>query len=255
MLWHKSWLETRARFLVGLALAICAALSVVMLYTRVGELLQLAPPPDTGGVLGRKIREAVVLAQDYRGYVWSQWFAHQLTQMWTLFALLLGSGGLRSQSSRGGALFTLSLPVSRGRMVGVRAAVALAELAVLALVPSLVLVALSPAIGQSYSIADAVVHALCVAVGGSVLFSLTFALSTLWADLWRPLLIALLVVVVLSLAQTVFPELSRFSVFGVMSAEGYFQGDGLPWLGLSASAAVSAALLWGAARNIARQDF
>ena len=40
-----------------------------------------------------------------------------------------------------------------------------------------------------------------------------------------------------------------------MSAEVYFRGGGLPWLGLLASAAVSAAMLYGAARNIARQDF
>ena len=53
--------------------------------------------------------------------------------MWTLFAVLLGTGGLLSQASGGGALFTLSLPVSRNRLLGVRAATGLAELLVLAL--------------------------------------------------------------------------------------------------------------------------
>jgi hypothetical protein len=44
-------------------------------------------------------------------------------------------------------------------------------------------------------------------------------------------------------------------VFPVMSAESYFRGNGLPWLGLVASAVASAAMLHGAAWNIARQDF
>ena len=44
--------------------------------------------------------------------------------------MLLGTGGLLSQAIGGGALFTLSLPVSRERLLGVRAATGLAELAV-----------------------------------------------------------------------------------------------------------------------------
>jgi hypothetical protein len=49
--------------------------------------------------------------------------------------------------------------------------------------------------------------------------------------------------------------MSRYSLFGVMSAEVYFRGGGLPWLGLLASAALSVAMLYAASRNIARQDF
>jgi hypothetical protein len=100
-----------------------------------------------------------------------------------------------------------------------------------------------------------VVHALCTFAAGSVFFSLAFALSTVWSDLWRPPLVVLLVVVVLSVAEKLVPALARFNVFGVMSAAQYFHGDGLPWLALLASTAVSAGLLYGAARNIARQDF
>lgn len=59
----------------------------------------------------------------------------------------------------------------------------------------------------------------------------------------------------LALSEQVFRDLSRYSVFRVMSAEVYSRGGGLPWLGLLASAAVSAAMLYAATRNIARQDF
>jgi hypothetical protein len=40
-----------------------------------------------------------------------------------------------------------------------------------------------------------------------------------------------------------------------MSAESYFRGAGLPWLGLLVSAGASAAMLYAATRNMARQDF
>jgi hypothetical protein len=40
-----------------------------------------------------------------------------------------------------------------------------------------------------------------------------------------------------------------------MSAESYFRGGGLPWLGLLAGVLVSAAMLYGAAANISRRDF
>jgi ABC-type transport system involved in multi-copper enzyme maturation permease subunit len=255
MLWHKSWLETRSRFVIGLVLVVCGAASVVLTYPRVVELLPLVPARDTGGEIGRRIREAADLARDYRGYVWSQWFAKHLSELWTLFAVLLGTGGLVSQVARGGALFTLSLPVSRNRLLVVRAATALAELLVLAFVPSVVLVALSPTVGESYSLGDALIHSACLFAAGTVFFSLAFLLSTVFADLWRPLLISLMLAVGLALVEQVVPALSRVSVLSVMSAQTYFQGRGLPWLGLAASAAASAAMLVAAGKNIARQDF
>src|SRR5260221_282795 len=83
--------------------------------------------------------------------------------------------------------------------------------------------------------------------------SLAFFLSTVFSVLWPPLLIVLCGAVVMSLIQYV-PGLSRFNLFEVMSAEPYFRGGELPWFGLLTSMAMSAAVLYLAARNIARQD-
>ena len=256
MLWHKSWLETRWRFAIGLALLACACAGVVLMFPEIQKLVPLAVPlGDADGTLARKIRESAELVRDYRGYVWSQWFDKELSHAWTLFAVLLGTGGLVSQATRGGALFTLSLPVSRRRLVAVRAVTGLAELAVLAVVPTLLLVVLSPSVDAHYAIGDAMLHAGCVFVAGSVFFSFATLLSTVFGDIWRPLLFALFAAVVLGLSEQVFPAVARVSVFPVMSAESYFRGNGLPWLGLVASAVASAAMLHGAAWNIARQDF
>ena len=255
MLWYKSWMETRWRFLIGLAVLTLSAATTVLVYPEVVKLLPVVAKPDLSGQIGRRIAEALELARDYRGYVWSQWFMQNMPQMWGLFAVLLGTGGLLSQASGGGALFTLSLPASRNRLVGVRAATGLAELLVLAVLPSLLLPILSPAIGQTYGIGDALVHSACLFIAGAVFFSLAFLLSTVFSDVWRPLLIVLCLAMVLAIFEQFFRDLSRYSLFRVMSAEVYFRGGGLPWLGLLASAAVSVAMLYAAARNIARQDF
>jgi beta-exotoxin I transport system permease protein len=255
MLWYKSWLETRWRFLIGLVLLLCSAAACVFTYPKVVELLKMMPTADLSGEIGRRISEAATLAREYRGYVWSTWFRQNLIQLWTIFAVLLGTGGLLSQVSGGGALFTLSLPASRTRLLAVRAATGLAELLALAVVPSLLIPLLSPGVGETYSVGDTLVHSLCLFIAGSVFFSLAFFLSTVFNDVWRPLLIALSVAVVMALAEQVVDGLSRYSLFGVMSAERYFRGGGVPWPGLFLSVVVSAAVLYAAVLNLARRDF
>jgi ABC-type transport system involved in multi-copper enzyme maturation permease subunit len=92
-------------------------------------------------------------------------------------------------------------------------------------------------------------------VAGSTLFSLTFLLSTVFSDVWRPPLIALAFAILMALVREVVGGPSSASLLGIMTAESYFRGDGLPWLGLLGTAAASAAMLYAATLNIARQDF
>jgi ABC-2 type transport system permease protein len=255
MLWYKSWLETRWRFVIGLALLMLSVAGTVFAYPKVMQLMPLVPSINTSGILGQRIREAAELARSYRGYVWSQWLRQNAPQMLTLFAVLLGTGGLLSQGPGGGALFTLSLPATRSRLLGVRAATGLSELLVLALVPSLLLPLLSPAVGQTYGIGDALVHSVCLFVASTVFFSLAFLLSTVFNDVWRPALIACCVATVLALFDPFLPSLARYSLFRLMYGEVYFRTGGLPWLELLAGGTLSLALLYVAMRNIERQDF
>src|SRR5205085_10625883 len=131
---------------------------------------------DTSGVLVQKIREAAELKRTFRGFIWSQWFRQTPTQLGTIFAILLGSGGLLSQGSSG-QLFTLSLPISRAELVGARAATGLAEWLAIALVPSVLIPLLSLSVGESYALSTAIVHGVCIFVGGGVFFSLAVLLS------------------------------------------------------------------------------
>lgn len=254
MLWYKSWLDTRWRFLAGFAILMIAAAGVVLVYPNVVRLLPLATAAGDSGLLGRQIQQAAELQRDYAGYIWSQWFRQNLPQLGTLLAVILGTGGLLAQLSRG-AVFTLALPVSRTQLMTTRAATGLAELAALVLVPSLLIPLLSPAVGETYPVADAVVYGVCMFIGSAVFFSLALLLSTMFADIWRPPLLALCAAFVVGTVQRTLGDQLPPALWHVMSGELYFRRGGVPWMGLLASAAISAVLLYGAARNTARQDF
>jgi ABC-type transport system involved in multi-copper enzyme maturation permease subunit len=172
--------------------------------------------------------------------------------MGTLFAVLLGTGGFYSGRA---ALFTLSLPVSRGRLIAVNAGAGLAQWFALALIPSLLIPLLSPAIGEHYRVASALVHGFCLFCAGAMFFSLAVLLSSAFTDVWRPLLLTLFVAIVLAVFGAIVPAIERVSPFGLMSGETYFRTGAVPWRGVLGSLAVSAALLYAAAMNFARRDF
>jgi hypothetical protein len=253
MLWYKSWLDTRWRFLIGLGVLLVAACGIVFQYPALKNILPTigaANVPD--GPLTRAIEEAVQVARTYRGFVWRQWFDQNFSYLGTFFAALLGSGSPFSGSGRG-VLFTLALPVPRSRWLGARAATGLAQLFAFAMIPSVAIALLSPLIGEHFGVGDAVAHAACVFVVSSVFFSLALLLSTVFGDLWRPFLLTCLAAVGLSLGELALPD--GYGFFAAMAAESYFRGGALPWTGLSISAALTAALLYAAAANVARRDF
>ncbi len=256
MLWYKFWLDTRWRFLIPLAILVLNIWGLVLEYPHVASLLRTVHlEPDAlseSGALGRAIVESVAAERTYRGYIWFQWFRQNLSQMGTLFAVLLGSGSLLSASTGGGALFLLSLPASRHRWLAARAAMGLGESLALAFIPSLAIAVFSPVIGQRYALADALVHATCLFTVGAMFFSLAFLLSTMFTDIWRPLLIAGGVAVALSLCESTL-DVNGF--FRVMSGSTYFSAGAIPWIGLLTSAAISAVMLYGAFVRVARRDF
>ena len=252
MLWYKSWLDTRWRFVIGLGVLMLSVVGSVVAYPQLAKLLPAASTMDMSGELGRLIKERMDLSSSYRGYIWTQLFGSNLLQMGTLFAVLLGSGG---PFAHGSELFTLSMPASRQRLLGIRSAAGLVELFVIAFIPALMISLLSPAVGQSYGVGNALAHGLCLFIASAVFLSLAVLLSTSFSDIWRPLLIACSVAVVLAFCNLVAPSLHPFNIFTVMSGEAYLQTGQLPWTGLIASVALSAAMLYGAGVNIARRDF
>ena len=254
MLWHKAWRETRARFIAGLVILTVMAGAKVYEYVVTLRMMPLAESVLSGNTspLAAAIREAVEVQREFRGFVWYNTFRDNLALMVVLFAVLLGCGGLLAEAKKGSALFTLSLPVSRRQLLGARVGVGLAQLFAITMVPPLAIPLLAPAIGQSFSIIDALAHGLCLFFVGALFFSLASFLSTMFADIWRPLLIAMLLACVAVIAQVAAPE---FGLFKVMSGESYFRNGSLPWMGFLTTAVLASALLYSAAETLERHDF
>ena len=255
MIVYKSWLDTRWRFIAGLIVLTCSAVGVVLVYPQVVELLPVAAQIKVPGAIGEEIRKAIALSSSFGGYQWLKWDNGSLVQLGTLFAILLGAGGVFSQTTGGGAFYTLALPVSRRKLLGARAAVGLTELFALILLPSLVIPLAAPLIGESSSFFDQLVHGLCAFIAASLFFAFTLLLATVFSDVWRPVLIAIAVAGLIGLAELFFHNDLRFGIFRTMSAETYHNTGALPWLGLLVCAAGSAAMIYAAALNLERRDF
>ncbi len=256
MLWHKAWLETRWRFISALVILTLLAGSNVFEYLATARLIAEFDPtsiPSNGsGMLGAVIRDAIEMQKDFRGFIWYSTFRDNLTGGGILFAILLGCGGLLSESSKGSALFTLALPVTRRRLFGVRTFTGLAQCLVMAMVPPLTIPLLAPAINQRFGVVDTLAHGFCLFVVASLFFALASYLSTLFADIWRPLMISAGIACVLAVASFALPPLD---IFSVMNGASYFRSGSLPWTGLLTSAVLAMALLYSAAETLERQDF
>src|SRR5690349_20833818 len=113
MIGYKCWLETRWRFLIGLALVLLAACSIPVTYAHVRDMLPgLAAAVDgRSSSFERELADAIDVQRTYRGFVWTQWFDANFTYIATLLAALLGSGNPLASSGRG-LLFSLALPVT-----------------------------------------------------------------------------------------------------------------------------------------------
>jgi hypothetical protein len=216
-------------------------------------LLGAAPGPGLGASLVDEISWVAHISSSFRGYIWVQMVRQNLFYFWTLFAVLLGAEGPFSQ--RAGAIFTLSLPVSRRRMFAVRAAADLAELCVLALIPLLLIALSAPAVGHTYAFADALVNGIQLFAGGAVFYGLALLLATIFEDRWRPILITLALAVAGGLCAELAPALAPFSPATVMQGESYFRTGVPAWAGICIWLGVSAAVLYAALRSIEVRDF
>ena len=121
MLWHKAWVDTRWRFLLGLALLLVFACGSSLTFPRVRDFLaSIQLPVVTDEEAAAAFRESLELTRTFRGYAWSQWFAQNFPVLLTIMAALLGSGSSLVKGGSG-ALFSLALPVSRGKWISSRA--------------------------------------------------------------------------------------------------------------------------------------
>jgi hypothetical protein len=216
-------------------------------------ILSAALRAGRNGPQDRDLAAAVQLGSTFRGYVWIQFVHENLLFLWTACAILLGAR--RPFRQRNGAIFTLTLPVSRRRLMAVSITTELLELGGLALIPMLSIVLLAPTVGETYAIGDAVVHGLHVFVGGVVFYGLARLLATVLDDRASPILITLTLAVIVAQCARFVPMAEPFNPTGVMVGESYFRTGTPAWAGLLACLAGAAALLYVSLRAIDRRDF
>ena len=196
MLWYKSWLETRWRFLIGLAL-----LMLLGVRHRARPIPQVheaaaagAARSTSSGEIGRRISEAAGAGA-------------RLPRL-RLVAVVPAEPAADVGAVRGAARHRRPARRRRpaaGRCSRCRCRSRAAGCSACAprpgspncwcsrSCPRCCMPLLSPAVGQSYGVGDALVHGACLFIAGAVFFSLAFLLSTVFSDVWRPLLIVLCV--------------------------------------------------------------
>jgi hypothetical protein len=165
MLWRKAWLESRLRFWVGVAIMIGASSLGVLFHDPVRSFLATGTSP----------------LDSYPWYICRILYQGFGRTLFMSFAFLLGLGGLLRERELGTAGFTLALPISRERLVATRAIVGWVQVAGLAVAPSIVVVALSPLVGRTYPVAQALLFSVLWLAGGSALYAVAFFASAMFA--------------------------------------------------------------------------
>lgn len=260
MLWHKAWLETRFRFFMGVAMTTGLTAFFVFgnpLIVRQWQMdHQLHPEWNDPAWLYRAM-------DDYPFFIWHFLFGYMLQQLWVLFALVLGFGGISRENAQGVAGFTLSLPVTRRRLIGTRALVGCAEIIALGILSSLTVSALSLFIGKQYPFAQGLAHSLLMVTGGLVFYCLAMFLSTVIQGEHTPTLIGVTLVAFLYFIIQPYvdgpPEpfyLKLVNVSKVMAGPPYiWTAAEVSWTGLTMSLLAAAALLYSSLKITERKDY
>jgi ABC-2 type transport system permease protein len=244
MLWYKTWCETRTRLAITMLtlLWICAVIVLVQGSSRSAD--------------GHRLT--------YVSYVWNAVYKDYLRTLFVLLAMVLGSGTLLQERAQGTIGFTLSLPVSRSRLLAVRAAVGVGEVLLLALIPAVAIPLLSFVAGQRYPLEQAMQFGILWAVCGALVFCLALLVSALHASEYSAWLLSFLIVLLYEgiVNFTALRSIPALDLFAIMSGSNmpYFNTAShlivgpLPWTSLAAFLGIAGALLLGADRVLRRLD-
>ncbi len=209
MLWYKAWLETRWRFLIGLAVLVLSALGTVLVYPQFVRLLPLAHQVDVGGELGRRIAENAALAST-------------LPRL-RLVPVVSAEHAARLDDFRGAPRQRRTArPGERPRRPLHAVAAGLAQPparrpggdgARRAARPGDGAAAADPAdgaVGRPDATASRMrsSHGAALFTAGSVIFSLAFYCSTIFTEVWMPLVLALCAAFFMAFVGSVVPSLA-----------------------------------------------
>lgn len=251
----KTWHETRSRFLIGVVAV--AGLSLVLLFWQGTLRTQFSARLPAAAV------ETAVAALTYGEYIHRFLYAGAVQPLGQLIALVLAMGGLQRERETGTTSLTLSLPVSRRELMGVRAAVGIIQVSAIALVPAILIPAVSPLVAESYPVSQALGFWVLWVVAHTTIFSAALLVSTIVPSQLTALMVTWLLLLAHS-AVALLPALQPFRLNLGRIATGvgmpYFDSTtslliGLPWPRLAVMALLSVGLMAAASRVTERQDY
>jgi len=236
VLWYKSWLETKPRFLTSLATLtlFCA----VFVYHAQG----LIRPEWT-----LDLNRLLFVNQQF------------LVIMWVLSVVLLGMGGIIREKAIGTSSLTLALPVGRMRLLISRIGVGLLEAIALGLVPWLAVVGVMSIVNKSIPMSQVSSYVVLLVAGGLVFFAMGVLVSSLVrGEYTAPALAFGIVLLVAIISDAWFREYSVWRlVTGDLSINRgtYLLPQHLPWLGILASLCLALLMMAASVFSLQRRDF
>ena len=238
MLWYKAWLETRPRFII--ALVGCTVLCSMWIV----EFSKLTASS----------REAAGLFYLLHGI-------HEvLAFVWILSVILLMMGGLLQEQTVGTSSYTLTLPVSRFRLMSVRIVLGLVQAFALSVVPWLVMLLVSGSGGKTYPISQLCFHVFLLWIGGMVFFAIAVLISSIVEGQYTAPVVSIGLSVLLVNALKA-ERLNPYNPWTFMVGSEYFQrrtgllSGQFPLLHAAAFCAVAILLLCLSIRVIQQRDF
>ena len=261
MLWQKGWWETRRGFLLYLSTAITFVTIILYTWGPVDLAKWTSSLQTRATGWSDNSRQLLPLLSSYHGYVWAHWFKLAMLGMWPIYAVTIGATfGAGSCAWMGGGtgaagIFTISLPVSRRRVLLTHAVLVAVEMALIAFASSMMFPLISSMTGARFPFGSAIVHALLLSLGGMVFISLSFLLTVIFNNQGIVIAIGLVAVFALFFPAREIEEFPVWNVNHLMSGETYFRYGQIPWLELLAWIAIAAAILSLAVRIYERRDF
>lgn len=246
MLWYKWWLDTRHWFVLGVMVIAAQAVALYMSYPM--------DPATTfpNGALGVSPAEMTLLrGPDFRSYVWIRWFSTTMVVFWPAAAVALAGTGFEAAAGREALL---SLPLTRRRIALTRLALVLAQLTAIAVLPTLVMCAMAPLVGQRYPVGEALVQCVLVVGGGFVIVGITVFMRTVTSDPAAYVGVGALIVL-WGLLTFAAKRQIPYDIFRLMNGADYFFTHRIPWTGLAGTVGAGAALLAISLRLVDRRDY
>jgi ABC-2 type transport system permease protein len=245
----KAWRETCGRFLLGAALLTAICVSAVFCRASLMKIFVL--------------REGFA-GDPYIGYIHRMVYGGPGRGFFTIIVIVLALGGLQRERLHRTAGFTLALPVSRASLVWAQAALGLAQVVVLALLPALLLGVCSQLAHVSYPLDQMLRFGLLWLAGGVVFFAVAFLSATLFSSEYAALA-ASFVFMIFSPITVMFPPLNRYplNIHHIMSglAMPYFDArtallvGAPPWALCAAMPGIAGVLIALAVHITKRRDY